>query len=68
MNTICWSEIYANNIGIAKKCCTKILGTEFHDQPETFGNHFKTSCFSPSENMGYMPLGLTIEGVFFLLI
>lgn len=52
-NSICWFEIYVDNLERAKKFYSEVLGTQFHDMPSPEGSEdFKMSCFSSSENQG----------------
>lgn len=51
-NTICWFEIYVDDLERAKKFYSEVLGTQFHDMPSPGGDEFKMSCFSSSENQG----------------
>lgn len=52
-NSICWFEIYVDDLQRAKKFYSEVLGTAFHDMQSPGGSdEFKMSCFSSSENQG----------------
>lgn len=54
-NTICWFEIYVNDMERAKKFYHNVLGTEFTDigtPPGDAPGNMKMSFFSPMENQG----------------
>lgn len=52
-NSICWFEIYVDDLERAKRFYTAVLGTSFHDMPSPDGgDEFIMSCFSSPENQG----------------
>jgi len=52
-NSICWFEIYVDDLERAKQFYSAVLGTKFHDLPSPDGSdEFKMACFSSPENQG----------------